>query len=85
MFSVPPLFVIEFLHRVVDIFEDYFGECSETIIKEHYVIIFEVSETYNFLEQFVKYVLVFKCFKILFSYWMRCWTTDSHLQRNQIF
>lgn len=46
MFAVPPLFVIEFLHRVVDIFEDYFGECSETIIKEHYVIIFEVSKTY---------------------------------------
>ncbi|CAL8127090.1 unnamed protein product [Orchesella dallaii] len=42
--EVPPLFVIEFLHRVVDIFEDYFGECSETIIKEHYVIIFELLD-----------------------------------------
>lgn len=39
---VAPLFVLEFLHRVVDIFEDYFGECNETIIKEHYVIIYEV-------------------------------------------
>lgn len=41
--EVTPLFVIEFLHRVVDTFEDYFGECNESIIKEHYVIIYEVS------------------------------------------
>ena len=33
MSEVPPLFVVEFLHRVVDTFEDYFGECSETTIK----------------------------------------------------
>ena len=26
-FSVPPLFVIEFLHRVVDTFVDYFQGC----------------------------------------------------------
>jgi len=25
---VPPLFVIEFLHRVVETFSDYFSECS---------------------------------------------------------
>ena len=41
-FSVPPLFVIEFLHRVMDILEDYFGECNESIIKENYVIVYEV-------------------------------------------
>lgn len=41
-FSVPPLFVIEFLHRVVDTFEDYFSECTESIIKEHYVVVYEV-------------------------------------------
>ena len=35
MTEVPPLFVVEFLHRVVDTFEDYFGECSEAIIKVH--------------------------------------------------
>lgn len=40
---VSPLFVIEFLHRVVDNFEDYFGECNESTIKEHYVVIFEVG------------------------------------------
>ncbi|KAG8238706.1 hypothetical protein J437_LFUL015264 [Ladona fulva] len=38
MTEVPPLFVIEFLHRVVDTFEDYFNECTESIIKENYVV-----------------------------------------------
>ena len=42
LIAVTPLFVLEFLHRVVDTFEDYFGECNESIIKEHYVIIYEV-------------------------------------------
>jgi len=38
--------VIEFLHRVVDIFEDYFQGCSESVLKEYYVIVYEVgSET----------------------------------------
>lgn len=44
-FAVPPLFVIEFLHRVVDTFEDYFSECTESIIKEHYVVVYEVRIT----------------------------------------
>ncbi len=43
MFAVPPLFVIEFLHRVMDIFEDYFTDCNESIIKENYVVVYEVS------------------------------------------
>ena len=43
MTEVPPLFVIEFLHRVVDTIEDYFSECSETIIKDNYVVVYEVS------------------------------------------
>jgi len=43
LFSVPPLFVLEFLHRVWDIFEDYFGDCNESTLKENYVIVFEVS------------------------------------------
>ncbi|XP_031789461.1 AP-3 complex subunit mu-1 isoform X4 [Nasonia vitripennis] len=42
--EVPTLFVIEFLHRVVDTFEDYFGECSETIIKENYVVVYELLD-----------------------------------------
>lgn len=44
--SVPPLFVIEFLHRVVDTFEDYFSECTESIIKENYVVVYEVRSDF---------------------------------------
>ena len=44
MFAVPPLFVIEFLHRVVDTFEDYFNECTETIIKENNVVVYELLD-----------------------------------------
>lgn len=42
--EVPPLFVIEFLHRVVDIVEDYFGDCKESTIKENYVIVYELLD-----------------------------------------
>lgn len=45
MLAVPPLFVIEFLHRIFDTFEDYFTECSETTLKEHYVIVYEVGNS----------------------------------------
>ena len=40
---VPPLFVIEFLHRIVDIFKEYFSECTEQRIKDNYVIVYEVN------------------------------------------
>lgn len=43
---VAPLFVIEFLHRIMDVFEDYFGECTETSLKDNYVIVYEVSDFY---------------------------------------
>lgn len=39
-----PLALIEFLHRVVDIFEDYFGGCNESIIKENYVVVYELLD-----------------------------------------
>ncbi|GAB1598610.1 AP-3 complex subunit mu-1-like isoform X8 [Argonauta hians] len=42
--EVSPLFVIEFLHRVFDTFEDYFTECTESTIKEHYVIVYELLD-----------------------------------------
>lgn len=48
--TVPPLFVIEFLHRVVDTFEDYFSECSENVVKDNYVVVYEVSYFYNAIE-----------------------------------
>lgn len=45
--TVPPLFVIEFLHRVVDTFEDYFSECSENVVKDNYVVVYEVSHFFQ--------------------------------------
>ncbi|XP_076814133.1 AP-3 complex subunit mu-1-like [Clavelina lepadiformis] len=42
--EIQPLFVIEFLHRIVDTFIDYFGECSESAIKENYVVVYELLE-----------------------------------------
>jgi len=42
--EISPLFVLEFLHRVLDTFIDYFNECSEGIIKEHYVVIYELLD-----------------------------------------
>jgi len=44
MSEVPPLFVIEFLHRVVDTFGDYFGDCSEATIKDNYVVVYELLD-----------------------------------------
>lgn len=44
MSEVTPLFVIEFLHRVVDTFEDYFNECTESLIKDHYVVVYELLD-----------------------------------------
>lgn len=37
--------MIEFLHRVVDILEQYFTECNESNIKEHYVVVYEVKHS----------------------------------------
>lgn len=55
LFLVPPLFVIEFLHRAMDIFEDYFTECNESTIKENYVVVYEVSKAID------KLILEFWC------------------------
>uniref|UniRef100_A0A914WDF8 MHD domain-containing protein n=1 Tax=Plectus sambesii TaxID=2011161 RepID=A0A914WDF8_9BILA len=42
--EAPPLMVIEFLHRVVDTFKEYFDECSDSSIKDNYVIVFELLD-----------------------------------------
>jgi len=42
--EVPPLFVVEFLHRVVDTIGDYFGEGNENTIKDNYVVIYELLD-----------------------------------------
>lgn len=44
MEEVTPLFVIEFLHRIVDTFQDYFSACTETVIKENYVVVYELLD-----------------------------------------
>lgn len=42
--EVPPLFVIEFLHKVFDTFIDYFNECNEQVINDQIVVVYELLE-----------------------------------------
>ncbi|XP_055348632.1 AP-3 complex subunit mu-1-like isoform X2 [Paramacrobiotus metropolitanus] len=44
MKECPPLFVTELLHRIVDVFEDYFGDSKEATIKEHFVVVYELLD-----------------------------------------
>jgi len=39
-----PLMVTEFLHRIKDIFIDYFGVCNVDSIKENFVIVYELLD-----------------------------------------
>lgn len=47
--ETPPLMIIEFLHRVFEIFEEYFGKVEETTIKENF------STVYQLLEEMMDY------------------------------
>ena len=40
--------VIEFLHRVFEIFEEYFGSVEETSIKENFSTVYQLLEVNNF-------------------------------------
>lgn len=42
--TVDPLFAIEFLHRIVDIVQNYFGDCNENLIKEQLVTVYELLD-----------------------------------------
>uniref|UniRef100_A0A7S4JY63 MHD domain-containing protein n=1 Tax=Paramoeba aestuarina TaxID=180227 RepID=A0A7S4JY63_9EUKA len=42
--DTPPLLVIEFLYRVVDVFVDYFDVVSEKTIKENFVTVYQILE-----------------------------------------
>lgn len=42
--ELDPLFVIEFLHRIVDIIQNYFGDCNEALIKEQLVTVYELLD-----------------------------------------
>eukprot|EP01118_Nematostelium_gracile_P002303 TRINITY_DN12533_c0_g1_i1.p1 TRINITY_DN12533_c0_g1~~TRINITY_DN12533_c0_g1_i1.p1 ORF type:complete len:414 (+),score=79.98 TRINITY_DN12533_c0_g1_i1:196-1437(+) len=39
-----PLLVVEFLHRVADIFSDYFGQVNENIIRENFVVVYQLLD-----------------------------------------
>jgi len=42
--EVPPLLVIDFLHRACDIFQEYFGPISESSLKENFVVVYQLLE-----------------------------------------
>jgi len=42
--EVPPLYVFEFLQRVVAIFKEYFGEVNEESLKSNFVSVYELLE-----------------------------------------
>lgn len=42
--ETPSLFIIELLHRVVDNFVDYFADCTESLLKEHIVVVYELLD-----------------------------------------
>lgn len=45
----PPLFVTEFLHRMVDVFEEYFDKkISEKILRKEAVLIYQVGASMVF-------------------------------------
>ncbi|CAG8738859.1 14880_t:CDS:2, partial [Funneliformis caledonium] len=42
--EVDVLLVIEFLHRIVDILAEYFGEMSEISIKDNFDVVYQLLE-----------------------------------------
>lgn len=42
--DVAPLLVVEFLHRVADIFRDYFGACDEASLKDNFSTVYQLLE-----------------------------------------
>jgi len=42
--DIPPLLVVEFLSRLVEIFKDYFGSVSEEVIKNNFVVVYQLLE-----------------------------------------
>ncbi|KAG0368445.1 AP-3 complex subunit mu-2 [Gamsiella multidivaricata] len=42
--EVDPMMVFEFLHRIPDIMQEYFGQVSETVIKENFVTVYQLLE-----------------------------------------
>eukprot|EP00952_Eustigmatos_sp_NYUAD-ZCMA_P003335 14580-Eustigmatos_ZCMA.PRE.1 len=42
MTETPPLLVVEFLHRVADIFREYFGGVDDASIKDNFSTVYQV-------------------------------------------
>ncbi|KAG0091215.1 AP-3 complex subunit mu-2 [Podila epicladia] len=42
--EVDPMMVFEFMHRIADIMQEYFGQVSETVIKENFVTVYQLLE-----------------------------------------
>ena len=42
--EIPPLLAIEFLHRVFEIFEEYFGNVEELTIKDNFAMVYQLLE-----------------------------------------
>ena len=40
--QAPPLFVLEFLHRIIDVFHSYFGEVDEMVVKRNFSTVYQV-------------------------------------------
>jgi AP-3 complex subunit mu len=45
--DAPPLYVIEFLNRVIETFTSYFGILSEETLKDHFVLAYELLDEMN--------------------------------------
>eukprot|EP00937_MAST-01D_sp_MAST-1D-sp2_P007008 g7008.t1 len=45
--ELAPLWTIEFMHRVADIFVEYFGAFDETLLKENFSTVYQVLEEMN--------------------------------------
>ena len=63
--ETPPLVAIEFLHRVFDIFAEYFGDVEETTIKENF------ATCYQLLEEMVS-VPIISCLFFLLCFALLC-------------
>merc|ERR1712216_389110 len=42
--EVPPLLVLEFLHRICDVLKDYLGEVREDVVKENFVLLYQLLD-----------------------------------------
>jgi len=42
--QVPPLLVIEFIHRICDVLQDYLGEVREDVVKENFVLLYQLLD-----------------------------------------